>query len=75
MLRVGSKGSEVEELQQFLIDNGYDLPRFGVDGDFGSETLAALKSFQEDNGLVADAIAGPKTYAVIDGISDGRVTG
>jgi hypothetical protein len=67
MLQVGSSGAEVTALQEFLLAAGYELPKFGADGDFGSETLAALKSYQEDNGLVADGIVGPKTQAVMDG--------
>lgn len=69
MLRVGSKGSEVTALQEFLIANGYDLPKFGADGDFGSETLAAVKAFQTDQGLTVDGIVGPNTQGAIDGFS------
>jgi peptidoglycan hydrolase-like protein with peptidoglycan-binding domain len=53
----GSKGDEVRALQQFLADLGYDLDpdnRFrndGIDGDFGGVTEAALRQYQEDNGL------------------------
>jgi peptidoglycan hydrolase-like protein with peptidoglycan-binding domain len=52
----GSEGSEVKELQQFLVDQGYDLGAFGpnkdgVDGDFGRLTEAALRQYQEDNSL------------------------
>lgn len=42
-LRKGSKGSKVSELQQAIIARDKTLlPRFGVDGDFGSETEAAV---------------------------------
>jgi len=44
-LKKGSKGNNVRLLQQALI-NKYGksiLPKYGSDGDFGSETLAALK--------------------------------
>lgn len=44
-LKKGSKGNNVRLLQQALI-NKYGksiLPKYGADGDFGSETLAALK--------------------------------
>jgi spore cortex-lytic enzyme len=34
-----------------------------VDGIYGSKTIAAVKKFQQANGLVADGIAGPKTLA------------
>ena len=42
------KKKEVREMQQLLIDRNYILPRFGVDGKFGPETLAAVKAFQKD---------------------------
>ena len=44
-LKKGSKGDAVRQLQQGLIDKygASILPKYGADGDFGSETLAALK--------------------------------
>lgn len=45
-LRKGSKGQRVRQLQQALIKRhgASILPRFGADGDFGSETRNALLS-------------------------------
>lgn len=54
LLKLGSKGQEVKELQDFL--------EITVDGDFGPATEAAVKSWQSKNGLVADGIVGPKTW-------------
>ena len=54
LLKLGSKGQEVKELQDFL--------EIAVDGDFGPATEAAVKSWQSKNGLVADGIVGPKTW-------------
>lgn len=44
-LKKGSKGDAVRQLQQGLIDKhgASILPKYGADGDFGSETQAALK--------------------------------
>lgn len=44
-LRKGSKGAKVKALQEALLAKyGKSiLPRYGADGDFGNETLAALK--------------------------------
>lgn len=44
-LKKGSKGENVKALQQALIDKyGKSiLPKYGADGDFGSEMVAALK--------------------------------
>ncbi|OIJ18513.1 hypothetical protein BKP45_13180 [Anaerobacillus alkalidiazotrophicus] len=61
ILRLGSKGEEVRKLQNDLLKAGEELPRFGADGDFGSETEAAVRSFQQKHGLKVDGIAGPKT--------------
>ncbi len=60
-LKRGMKGSDIADMQQALVDLGYDLSRFGVDGIFGPETEAALKKFQEDHDLIVDGIFGPET--------------
>lgn len=39
----------VESMQIGLILLGYELPRFGVDGLFGPETMSAVSKFTEDN--------------------------
>ncbi len=43
-LHIGSKGATVMQLQQALVKKlgSSALPQYGVDGDFGSETQAAL---------------------------------
>ena len=61
-LRKGDKRTEVATLQQLLIDHGISLPKYGADGDFGNETLKAVKKFQKEHGLVVDGIVGPKTW-------------
>jgi len=61
VLGVGDSGSAVEKLQKDLLKLGYKLPKYGADGDFGEETLAAVLKFQEDNKLEIDGIAGPNT--------------
>jgi hypothetical protein len=47
-LRRGSKGDNVRILQEVLIKKygAKTLPRYGADGDFGSETTAALKKLK-----------------------------
>lgn len=62
-LKRGSKGEYVSLLQAKLVNKGYDIGRYGVDGDFGSATLAAVKAFQRDNGLTVDGIVGKNTWA------------
>ncbi|HIU64409.1 MAG TPA: C40 family peptidase [Candidatus Avacidaminococcus intestinavium] len=56
----GDDGAEVVELQERLIQLGYSLS--AADGAFGDETLAAVKQFQQDNGMEADGIVGTQTY-------------
>ena len=65
-LRKGDKGDWVAILQNELIAHGYKLPRYGADGDFGNETLTAVKQFQRDHGLTADGVVGQKTWDAIN---------
>jgi len=57
ILRKGSRGPEVQRLQQAL--------KIGADGIFGPGTETALKSWQKTNGLPADGIAGPATFRIL----------
>ena len=68
-LKFGSTGDDVKKAQQALLDLGYTLDKFGVDGIIGSETTAAIKAFQEANGLTVDGIIGPDTLSALQGAS------
>lgn len=68
LLKKGSKGEDVTMLQELLLELGYELPKYGADGDYGSETVAAVKAFQQDNGLTADGKYGEKSHAALMGI-------
>ena len=57
--KYGSTGSEVRTIQEKLKRWGYYTGN--VDGIYGSLTVAAVKKFQQKNGLTVDGIAGPKT--------------
>ena len=65
ILKRGMKGEDVRRLQQRLIELGYALPKYGADGEYGSETATAVKAFQLDRGLEADGIAGEATLAAL----------
>jgi len=65
-LKKGSTGLSVRILQQALLDAGYPLPRYGVDGIFGGETETAVKAFQKAHGLKNDGIVGPETMQALD---------
>lgn len=68
LLKQGRKGDDVRILQELLMELGYALPKYGADGDYGSETIAAVKAFQKDNGLTADGMYGEKSHAALMGI-------
>ena len=70
-IRRGDKGPVVKYAQQLLMARGYSLPKYGADGDYGAETVAAVKAFQKANGLTADGIIGKKTWEkLLDGQAD-----
>lgn len=62
VLRQGSKGANVQAVQQRLSDLGYSL---GVDGNFGPVTAKAVIAFQQKNNLGTDGAVGPKTWAAL----------
>ena len=57
-------GDDVKQLQQRLIALGYT--ELGApDGSFGKLTDTAVRHFQEQNGLAADGVVGPKTWSAL----------
>src|SRR5207249_3860312 len=44
----GSKGDAVKKFQQRLITTGYPLPKYGANGGYGGEGMAAVKKLQRD---------------------------
>ena len=66
LLKNGSEGEDVRQLQANLIRLGYDCGRWGTDGDFGDGTELALKAFQRDHGLADDGVFGPRTFAAME---------
>lgn len=65
ILRRGSTGQYVIDLQNSLKKLGYDIGQCGADGDFGTDTYNAVVKFQEDHGLLKDGEVGPDTYEAI----------
>lgn len=65
ILKKGMSGTDVKELQTRLLALGYSLPKYGADGDYGSETVTAVKSFQKANGLTVDGEFGPASLAAL----------
>ena len=64
-LREGDKNDSVRKLQEQLKKLGYYSG--SVDGSYGSGTVAAVLSFQKQNNLKEDGVAGPATQRVLYG--------
>lgn len=62
-ISVGSQGGDVKRLQEILSGGGYNVGQ--IDGIFGPQTLAAVKSFQVSKSILADGIVGPQTWAAL----------
>jgi peptidoglycan hydrolase-like protein with peptidoglycan-binding domain len=50
-MKYNDKGKDVLDMQHALLGQGYQLPKYGADGHFGNETMAALKDFTEHQGI------------------------
>ena len=68
-LEFGSTGDDVSKVQKALVDLGYTLDQYGIDGKIGSETVEAIKAFQEANGLDITGIVDEKTLAALQSAS------
>ena len=64
-LRQGDSGPYVVEMQEALMARGYNIGSTGADGKFGRNTKSGLIAFQAQNGLTADGICGPETWAAL----------
>lgn len=64
VLKKGSKGTDVKELQKALKELGYNVGT--VDGDFGPATSRQVELFQEANDLYQDGIVGKGTLSVMN---------
>ena len=62
----GTTGDAVKDMQNKLIELGYNLGRWGADGDFGAATENAVMAFQDDNGLPITGIVDDATMKAID---------
>ena len=63
LIKLGSKGTQVAELQKLLNEKGFDA---GItDGVFGRGTERAVKDFQASVGLIADGIVGNMTWEAL----------
>ena len=67
-IKMGTKGENAKLLQHNLNQCGYNLVE---DGIFGKLSTAALVRWQHANGLTADGIYGPKSYAKMKEVLNG----
>jgi peptidoglycan hydrolase-like protein with peptidoglycan-binding domain len=63
LLKEGSSGPLVRQLQQRLKDKGFNPGT--IDGVFGLGTKSAVRAFQKANDLVADGIVGQQTWKAL----------
>ena len=75
-LTVGSSGSDVDFLQEFLSKDLLIYPEGRVTGYFGSLTKSAVQKFQEKYGIakkgdVGYGVVGPKTRAKVNELAGG----
>jgi peptidoglycan hydrolase-like protein with peptidoglycan-binding domain len=68
-LRKGYTGADVIAVQQKLKELGFYSG--SVDGVYGTGSIAAVKKFQQQNGLTADGLVGSRTYAALMSASTG----
>ncbi len=63
-LRTGSSGVCVQRVQWFL--NQKIQSNLVIDGDFGPLTTAAVKTFEQKQGLTVDGIVGSQTWGALE---------
>lgn len=66
ILRNGTEGEDVKELQTMLIQLGYDCGSWGADGEFGDATELAVRAFQQAHDCAVDGEVGPETLAALN---------
>ncbi|MBD2138209.1 peptidoglycan-binding protein [Anabaena sp. FACHB-1237] len=64
LLKKGSRGAKVKQLQEILTFLKFNPGT--IDGDFGNNTLAAVKDFQKQQKLSADGIVGENTQTALN---------
>lgn len=62
VVKSGSKGDAAKIVQAALIERGFPCGSSGIDGVFGTASVAALKKYQTAQGITSDGICGPATW-------------
>lgn len=66
LVKEGMRGDSVRAVQKLLISHGY-LADDEADGVCGKKTTAAIRKFQQENGLDVDGVCGRMTYRALSG--------
>lgn len=75
VIRIGSKGRYVSDLQGYLniaAEKYPRIPKVKVDGIFGENTQQAVLAFQRELGLNTDGIVGVQTWDALYNVSVGE---
>lgn len=63
--KLGSKGDPTRQVQQRLIDRGWNVGPAGADGMFGKDTDKTVRAFQSEKNLIPDGVVGPLTWLAL----------
>lgn len=75
LLKVGSRGATVQDVQKKLVALGYNVGSTGADGIFGNATKNAVIKFQGSVGISKDGIVGSQTLAKLNEAYNNRNKG
>ena len=75
LLKVGSRGAAVQDVQKKLVALGYNVGSTGADGIFGNATKNAVIKFQKSVGISQDGIVGSQTLAKLNEAYNNRNKG
>src|SRR4029077_9577286 len=75
-LKQGATGVYVKRMQHLLASNGamQESNTANYDGQFGSGTANAVRSFQTKAGITIDGVCGPQTWGALMNTADGIPT-
>lgn len=66
LIKPGMSGEDVQALQECLLNMGFELPLYGADSSYGSETYLQITDYQRSQNLqFIDGIVGPETAAAL----------
>lgn len=75
VLKVGSRGAAVQDVQKKLVALGYNVGSTGADGIFGNSTKNAVIKFQGSVGISKDGIVGSQTLTKLNEAYNNRNKG